>query len=170
MTWSAIAFARRHGTLIGVALVILYFWLHLPATFLTGRNLLNISQQMSMLAVVASTMTIVMAMGDFDLSAGSMASLGGIVAALVFISGGSVAVAVGVALMAGLAGGLINGLLVAYVGILAVHRDPRRDDCLRRPCLLALGRQDPVWRRHSAQLLRVRRVGFRSERTWCFPI
>ncbi len=118
MTWSAIAFARRHGTLIGVALVILYFWLHLPATFLTGRNLLNISQQMSMLAVVASTMTIVMAMGDFDLSAGSMASLGGIVAALVFISGGSVAVAVGVALMAGLAGGLINGLLVAYVGIL----------------------------------------------------
>jgi ribose transport system permease protein len=118
MTSSAIAFARRHGTLIGVALVVLYFWLHLPATFLTGRNLLNISQQMSMLAVVASTMTIVMAMGDFDLSVGSMASLGGIVAALVFVSGGSIAGAVGVALMAGLAGGLINGFLVAYVGIL----------------------------------------------------
>jgi ribose transport system permease protein len=118
MTSSAIAFTRRHGTLIGVALVVLYFWLHLPATFLTGRNLLNISQQMSMLAVVASTMTIVMAMGDFDLSVGSMASLGGIVAALVFVSGGSIAVAIGVALMAGLAGGLINGFLVAYVGIL----------------------------------------------------
>jgi ribose transport system permease protein len=118
MTSSAIAFARRHGTLIGVALVVLYFWLHLPTTFLTGRNLLNISQQMSMLAVVASTMTIVMAMGDFDLSVGSMASLGGIVAALVFVSGGSIAVAIGVALMAGLAGGLINGFLVAYVGIL----------------------------------------------------
>ena len=34
-------------------------------------------------------MTIVMAMGDFDLSVGSMASLAGIVAALVFAAGGS---------------------------------------------------------------------------------
>ena len=114
----AAAFVRRHGTLVGVALVVLYFWLHLPATFLTGRNLLNISQQMSMLAVVASTMTIVMAMGDFDLSVGSMASLAGIVAALVFMAGGSTPAAIGLALLAGLSGGLINGFLVAYVGIL----------------------------------------------------
>ena len=35
--------------------------------------------------MVAATMTVVMAMGDFDLSVGSMASLAGIVAALVFI-------------------------------------------------------------------------------------
>jgi ribose transport system permease protein len=118
MTAPALAFVRRNGTLIGVALVVVWFWLRLPATFLTGRNLLNISQQMSMLAVVASTMTIVMAMGDFDLSVGSMASLAGIVAALVFLSGGSTFVAIGVALAAGLAGGLINGFLVAYVGIL----------------------------------------------------
>lgn len=118
MTSSAIAFVRRRGTLIGVALVVVIFWLHLPATFLTERNLLNISQQMSMLAVVASGMTIVMAMGDFDLSVGSMASLAGIVAALAFLAGGSTFAAIGVALAAGLAGGLINGLLVAYVGIL----------------------------------------------------
>ncbi len=113
----ALAFARRHGTLIGVALVVAFFWLHLPQTFLTGRNLFNVSQQMSMLAVVASTMTIVMAMGDFDLSVGSMASLAGIVAALVFIAGGPVPAAIAAALLAGLAGGLVNGLLVADVGI-----------------------------------------------------
>src|SRR5271165_6349429 len=114
----ALAFARRHGTLIGVALVVAFFWLHLPQTFLTGRNLFNVSQQMSMLAVVASTTTIVMAMGDFDLSVGSMASLAGIVAALVFLAGGSVPAAIAAALLAGIAGGLVNGLLVAYVGIL----------------------------------------------------
>jgi ribose transport system permease protein len=57
-------------------------------------------------------------MGDFDLSVGSMASLAGIVAALVFVAGGPVWAAIGFALLAGLAGGLINGLLVAYVGIL----------------------------------------------------
>ena len=69
-----------------------------------------------MLAVVASAMTIVMAMGDFDLSVGSTASLAGIVAALVFIGGGSTALAA--ALLLRLAGGLVNGFLVSYVGIL----------------------------------------------------
>ena len=112
------ALLRRYGTFVAVVLVIGYFWLELPSTFLTGRNLLNISQQMSMLAVVAATMTVVMAMGDFDLSVGSMASLAGIVAALVFMSGGSAPLAVGAALVAGLAGGVVNGALVAYVGIL----------------------------------------------------
>jgi ribose transport system permease protein len=111
-------FVRRHGTLVGVVIVVVYFWVHLPGTFLTGRNLLNVSQQMSMLAVVASGMTIVMAMGDFDLSVGSTASLAGIVAAVVFVAGGSTATAIAVALAAGLAGGLINGFLVSYVGIL----------------------------------------------------
>ena len=59
-----------------------------------------------------------MAMGDFDLSVGSMASLSGIVAALVFISGGSTLTAIAAALLCGLVGGLINGFLVSYVGIL----------------------------------------------------
>src|SRR5271166_7018595 len=134
----ALAFARRHGTLIGVALVVAFFWLHLPQTFLTGRNLFNVSQQMSMLAIVASTMTIVMAMGDFDLSVGSMASLAGIVAALVFTAGGSTGLAVGAALAAGVAGG------VRLCRDSPVHRHARRDDGLFRFRLLALRRQDAV--------------------------
>jgi ribose transport system permease protein len=109
---------RRYGTLVGIVALVLYFWFNLPDTFLTGRNLLNISQQMSMLAVVAFGMTVVMAVGDFDLSVGSTASLAGVVAALVFIAGGSPAVAIATALAAGLVGGLINGALVSYIGIL----------------------------------------------------
>jgi ribose transport system permease protein len=118
MRASLFAMARRYGTLVGFALLCVYFWINLPDTFLTARNLLNISQQMSMLAVVAATMTIVMAMGDFDLSVGSMASLAGIVAALVFVAGGPIWLGVGAALACGLIGGLANGFLVSYVGIL----------------------------------------------------
>jgi ribose transport system permease protein len=109
---------RRYGTLVGFAAIIVFFWISLPDTFVTSQNLLNITQQVSMLAVVSFTMTIVMAMGDFDLSVGSMASLSGIVAAKVFVAGGGPLLAVSTALLVGLAGGLINGLLVAYVGIL----------------------------------------------------
>jgi len=93
-------------------------WLALPDTFFTPGNLLNVSRQISMLCVVACTMTIVMAMGDFDLSVGSMASLAGVVAAVLFTQDQSIAVAVAAALAIGLAGGLINGLLVSYIGIL----------------------------------------------------
>lgn len=109
---------RQFGTLIGLLVMITVFTIARPATFLTARNLLNISQQISMLAVTAFTMTIVMVMTDFDLSVGSMASLAGITAAVCFQMHLPVAVGTSLALLVGLAGGLANGVLVAYVGIL----------------------------------------------------
>ena len=87
-------------------------------TFVNGRNLINISQQISMLAVTAFAMTVVMAMGDFDLSVGSMASLAGIVAAVTFQLTGSVPLGIVAALLVGIAGGALNGFLVSYLGIL----------------------------------------------------
>ena len=109
---------RQFGTLLGFILILLFFAVKLPDTFLTFRNLLNISQQLSMLAVVAATMTIVMVMNDFDLSVGSMASLSGIVAALLFTSGYPVWVGLVSALLVGILGGLFNGFLVSIIGIL----------------------------------------------------
>jgi ribose transport system permease protein len=109
---------QAYGTLACFVGLIVFFWVLLPGTFITGRNLLNITQQLSMLAVVAFTMTMVMAMGDFDLSVGSMASLSGIIAAVAFKSTDSVAFGLTLAALAGLVGGMFNGFLVAYVGIL----------------------------------------------------
>ena len=109
---------RQSGTLLGFFLILLFFALKLPDTFLTARNLINISQHLSMLAVVAATMTIVMVMNDFDLSVGSMASLSGIVAAMLFTAGYPVWVGLSVALLVGVFGGLFNGFLVSVVGIL----------------------------------------------------
>ncbi len=111
-------FLKRHGGLLGMVAIILIFWVLLPETFMTAQNWLNISQQVSMLLVVAATMTVVMAMGDFDLSVGAMASLSGIVAATLFTQGWPIAAALAAALATGLAGGLINGALISLVGIL----------------------------------------------------
>lgn len=109
---------RKSGTLIGFFAIIIFFSVLLPETFLTPRNLINISQQLAMLAVVAVTMTIVMVMNDFDLSVGSMASLAGIVAATLFAMGFPVWAGIAGALLVGLAGGLLNGILVSIIGIL----------------------------------------------------
>ena len=109
---------RRYGTLLGFLAILVFFSAMLPETFLTARNWLNITQQLSMLMVVAAGMTIVMVMGDFDLSVGSMASLAGIVAAVLFSFGYPVWLAVSAALLVGLVGGAINGALVSFIGIL----------------------------------------------------
>ena len=111
-------FVLRFGTLIGFAIILLVFTIALPESFLTARNWLNISQQLSMLTVVAAGMTVVMVMGDFDLSVGSMATLAGVVAALLFTLGQPIEVAVGAALLIGLLGGIFNGIMVSVFGIL----------------------------------------------------
>src|SRR5713226_9109874 len=108
---------RRFGTLIGFLIVVAVFWWQKPETFMTIRNWLNITQQVSILGVVAFTMTLVMVMGDFDLSVGTMASLAGIVAAIVFRQEQPVFIGVALALLVGMTGGLVNGVLVSYLGI-----------------------------------------------------
>ena len=102
----------------GMAAIVLGLWIAKPETFITAQNLLNISQQISMLVCVASVMTLLMVTGDFDLSVGSMASLAGVIAGVMFVAGWSVPAALGMALAVGLLGGLINGFLVAVVGLL----------------------------------------------------
>lgn len=109
---------RRFGGLLGMMAIILFFAVNLPDTFLTARNWLNMAQQISMLTVVAVTMTVVMVMGDFDLSVGAMASLAGVVAASLFVQEWSITGALIVALLVGLAGGLFNGFIVSFLGIL----------------------------------------------------
>ena len=71
-----------------------------------------------MLAVTAFAMTIVMAMGDYDLSVGSMASLAGIGVALLYKITGSEIASLLMMLSIGLICGWFNGLLVSYLNIL----------------------------------------------------
>jgi ribose/xylose/arabinose/galactoside ABC-type transport system permease subunit len=106
-------FIRRFGALAGMAAILLFLAVSLPDTFLTPRNLLNVSQQISMLAVIAATMTVVMLMGDFDLSVGSMASLCGVLAAVLFMQGWSIPAALAAAVAVGLMAGLTYASRVA---------------------------------------------------------
>lgn len=110
---------RRYGTLIGFLLIVGIFWWQKPDTFMTIPNWINITRQVSILGVVAFTMTVVMVAGDFDLSVGAMASLAGIVAGVLFQQEQSVLTVVVVVLGTGIVAGLLNGVLVAYIGISA---------------------------------------------------
>jgi ribose transport system permease protein len=123
---------RRLRPLVGPAVLIgliALFGALYPNTFLTQQNLLvNILETVSFLVIVAAAQTIVMVVGDFDLSVGGLAALAtSFTAALITtttLAGeaqdpGFVPLAVGIGLAVGLVGGLVNGILVAYLGVLA---------------------------------------------------
>jgi simple sugar transport system permease protein len=108
--------------LIAIALF-LAFSLALPNLFPTARNLQSMAFQASEIGILATAVALTMLTGGIDLSINATANLSGILAGLVLTSLGAtspetaVVLAVGVALLTGLACGTVNGLLVAYVGI-----------------------------------------------------
>ncbi len=110
---------RAYGTFAGFLLLVAVFAALRPGVFLSVNNLRNIAEQVSILAIVAGSMTLVMVVGDFDLSVGTLASLAGVVAADLMIGGAGVWPAVLAALAVGALAGLLNGLLVAYAGLSA---------------------------------------------------
>jgi len=88
--------------------------------FLTTRNLQNIVTQIGPIAVAATGVTFVLLCAEIDLSIGSVATLSGVIAAALWIGErwphlGSWGILV--AMIAAIALGLINGFLVAFVGI-----------------------------------------------------
>lgn len=84
--------------------------------FLTPRNLLNITRQISYTGIIALGMTLIIIAGGIDLSVGSLVALAGGIAILALnaMGGGPLAVAAAilVALTIGAFGGMLNGALV----------------------------------------------------------
>ena len=109
-----------YGTLLGLLVLIITFTALDPrGIFLTAGNFTNILEQIAVLAIVASGQTVVMVVGDFDLSVGALASLVGVITAQLLTGGVPVPVAVAAGLLVGVLAGMLNGLLVAWLGLTA---------------------------------------------------
>ena len=107
------------GTLLGLVGLVALFGALRPEIFLTSGNLTNILEQVAVLAMVAAVQTVVMVVGDFDLSVGALASLVGVGVAQLLVGGMDPVAATALALGAGLVAGAVNGLLVSYLGLSA---------------------------------------------------
>lgn len=107
------------GTVIALIVLIGFFFAMRPDIFLTFTNVRNILYQVSILAIIAGAQTVVMVVGDFDLSVGATSSLSGAVAATLMLAGVVVWLAILIALVVGLLIGLVNGVLIAYVNLSA---------------------------------------------------
>lgn len=108
-----------YGTLLGLVALIALFAILKPQVFLTPLNFTNILEQVAILAMVAAVQTVVMVVGDFDLSVGSLASLVGVITAQLLVGGMDPILAIVLGLLVGVAAGAVNGFLVAYLGLSA---------------------------------------------------
>jgi len=86
--------------------------------FLTTSNVLNVLRQISVNAIIAFGMTVVIIGAGIDLSVGSMLALVGVIAAmLVTTTNVPVVIVLLIALAVGGGLGLLNGLIVGYAGV-----------------------------------------------------
>jgi ribose transport system permease protein len=87
------------------------------SSFLTPTNLVNVALQAAVLLIVALGMTLVILTEGIDLSAGSVLGLAGVVTGWLAVASWPLLAAIAAALTVGAAIGLINGVLVAHLGL-----------------------------------------------------
>ena len=103
---------REYGSLLGLVLIGAALSL-LSDRFLTTSNLINVARQVSINAIVAAGMTVVIITGGIDLSVGSTIALAGCAALLVAGPAGDLVGMMAGVVVGGLVG-LLNGALVAW--------------------------------------------------------
>ncbi|WP_413631366.1 ABC transporter permease [Microbacterium sp. SSM24] len=114
---------RNLGLVVALLLLVIVGAVTAPDTFLSVSNTLTILRQASILGVVAIGMTLVITAGGIDLSVGSVLGLASVVATLAAIQDLADQmhwiVMIVMALLVGVAAGLINGIVIAYGKVVA---------------------------------------------------
>jgi ribose transport system permease protein len=115
--WGRASEVRNLGLLVVLALLAAVGAITAPDTFLTTNNVLNILQTASVIGVITVGMTFVIIGGGIDLSVGALVALAGVWCTTVATQEFGAAGMVFTALLVGAAAGLVNGVLIAYGGL-----------------------------------------------------
>lgn len=104
---------KANGSGVIIAFIALYIVLSIASPyFLTTSNIINILKQSIFTCTVGISMTLIISMGDIDLSVGSTLGISGVAIAAMIRGGVNVYLALGITLLLGCAIGLCNGLLI----------------------------------------------------------
>lgn len=104
-------------TLAVVLIAELAFFTSQASGFLSTGNLLSAGQVISVFAIVGVGETFALVAGQPDISVGSTIALSGVIMTRLASGGAPAGEAIGVALIAGFAIGLLNGLVVVYLKV-----------------------------------------------------
>ncbi len=88
-----------------------------PQAFASSENFYNITRNFAYIGIMSVGMVAVIITGGIDLSVGSTMGLVGVVCGVILQAGQHWALAIGAGLLSGMAVGMVNGALIAYVGL-----------------------------------------------------
>jgi rhamnose transport system permease protein len=111
------ALARWETLLVVALLGLIVMGNALSPFFLTAKNFSNLVAALMEVAIMALPLTMVIILGEIDLSVESMAGLASAVLGFLWAAGVPLEIAIPLVLVMGAAGGLLNGVLVARGGL-----------------------------------------------------
>lgn len=100
-----------------IFVVMVLFFYSIEPNYLSSINLLNVLNQVSILAIVTVGASVVIFGGGFDLSAGSVVAISGVVGAISVEATGSVGAGIAAGVLTGTVVGAMNGVVVGYFGV-----------------------------------------------------
>src|SRR3984893_2425569 len=107
---------RIPGVAVTLVLLVAVFASVAPG-FLSPANITNVLVQSTVLTMLALPMTLIIMTEGLDLSMGAVLTFTSLVVAIVSLATGSMLLGLGAAILAGAAFGIVNGWLVAILGI-----------------------------------------------------
>lgn len=110
---------RAYGTIFAGIIIVIVFSILRPDAFFTMGNFINITRQISLLVVIALGATLIMCVDEFDLSVGALASLGGVIAAKMAVTGFPIILCFAAPVVICFIIGLINGWIVTKFKVLS---------------------------------------------------
>src|SRR5208282_2057693 len=115
--WQRIAGAQSFWVTVALIVICLVMSYLQPDSFASTANFFNITRNFSFIGVMALGMTAVIATGGIDLSVGSIMGLTAVSCGLMLEAGYPWWAAFIVGMGAGLVVGLVNGFVIAYLGL-----------------------------------------------------
>lgn len=112
----AVAISQQLGLVLAMLLLVAVFSILSP-TFFTEGNFRNVLLQGSITAILAIGEMFVVVTAGIDLSIGSTLAVGAMISGLLLSAGSPLVVAIPCAILSGMVGGLVNGILVTVVKI-----------------------------------------------------
>jgi D-xylose transport system permease protein len=109
---------KQYSMYIALIFIWIFFIIMTDGTFMAMRNLSNLSRQVSIIAILATGMTLVIITGNIDLSVGSLMGLIGAICAVfqAWYGMGTLPVII-IAILFGSLIGLFNGYLISFAKI-----------------------------------------------------
>ncbi|MFP3043930.1 ABC transporter permease [Treponema primitia] len=112
-------FLRQYGALIGMVVVLIVFQF-IDKRFFNPKNILGVLNSSTFLILLSLGIMMTMAVRGIDLSVAQVADASGVIVAMLILKGYPIPCAILIAVGFGLAVGLINCIIISYLGVPAI--------------------------------------------------